>query len=343
VGNLKRAIRLAASTSLLVLAACGGGGGGTAGLATPTPMQPPACSGICIGAPLAAAAVTYTQASSSGPSFSTNNFPAPGTNFPMQESVLIVTNNSVTGYDAGSATLVFGIHTQPNSSIIGDFELKVPNLGLDVPGLLGDGSSVTVGKGHAELGDSPLFYTQLNLWFYAPDDNVQTAYVGNGIVGFQTPTSAIPTSGSASYVGSGFTSNATRGKAIAYLAVPDPSGAVNYASLSGGVVNVGVNFSNGAVSGALTNLTVNDGTTTGAWNNVSLSGKLSGAAVSGTTSVSTVPTNIGNLAMPAGATGTFNGSLFGPSAQEIGAVWTLHADTPDGGKTAVGTFGATKQ
>jgi len=86
------------------------------------------------------------------------------------------------------------------------------------------------------------------------------------------------------------------------------------------------------MTGNLTNMTVNGAI----WNSVSLMGTISGGqnSFSGTSAVSSAPA--GPFALNSSATGTFSGLFFGPSAQELGAVWTLF----DGTNAAEGTIGA---
>jgi hypothetical protein len=43
----------------------------------------------------------------------------------------------------------------------------------------------------------------------------------------------------------------------------------------------------------------------------------------------------------ASSTGIFNGALFGPNGEELGALWTLHDPTGQG-KSAIGYVGATR-
>lgn len=76
------------------------------------------------------------------------------------------------------------------------------------------------------------------------------------------------------------------------------------------------------------------------WNDVSLTGSMSGSTLSGTTaSTGAVPT--GNSSFAAGSSGSFSGALFGPNGEELGAVWTLH-DATGQGKSAIGYLAATK-
>jgi hypothetical protein len=47
--------------------------------------------------------------------------------------------------------------------------------------------------------------------------------------------------------------------------------------------------------------------------------------------------------MSAAATGKFNGALYGPSANELGAIWSLSGSIADGGKAVPGVIATTHQ
>ena len=129
---------------------------------------------------------------------------------------------------------------------------------------------------------------------------------------------ALPTSGSATYLGK------TTGETYS------PSGGGSLA----GNASVTVNFGTNAVTGTLTNMTVIVLGGNQAWNDVSLSGTLSGATFSGTTAATSA--GGGNLSLKASATGTMSGAVYGPAANNVGAVWTLF----DGTSAAAGALGA---
>ena len=103
-----------------------------------------------------------------------------------------------------------------------------------------------------------------------------------------------------------------------------------------------INFATGSINGQLTNMTVGSSP----WNNVNLNGSLSGASLSGTTSTSGPPASAPPLfpqGMSSAATGTFKGALYGPNANELGAIWSLSEPTVDGGKSVLGVIAATHQ
>jgi hypothetical protein len=102
----------------------------------------------------------------------------------------------------------------------------------------------------------------------------------------------------------------------------------------------------------MTNMVAKDVTTgaTSPWNNVTLTGSLSqsagntsrGAVITGTTQAQTAPSGA-TFGMANGATGNLSGALYGPNANEAGAVWSVNQGSGATGKTAFGIFGATKQ
>lgn len=221
---------------------------------------------------------------------------------------------------------MFGSSNQPI------YELKIPDLGVDATPLQGNGAPVQLSDGRQlSLSVTNLNYSLYGAWSLTPSSAggaSTNSNLGIGISGYQTPASGVPT-GSATY-------NAGTGGVFGYVAVPTGTATVQ------GQGSVGVNFSTGAVSGSLTNMTVTPpGGSPAAWNNVSLSGSLSGSTLSGTTASSGTPPS-GTMSFDASSTGTFNGALFGPNAQELGAAWSLHDPTGQG-KSAIGYIGAAKQ
>jgi hypothetical protein len=198
--------------------------------------------------------------------------------------------------------------------------------------LTSDGTAVTIpNSSNTMIGlvTQNLNYTLLASWVIPDNNGLNVADAGVGVSGYQTPVSGVPTSGAASYLGTGTSSGGVTGMVVNQFGV---------GTLTGNVA-ASVNFATGLVSGTLTNMNVNTGVVV-PWNNVSLSGSLSGATISGSTAVTSSPA--GDLSLGASATGTFNGALYGPNGQELGAVWSLH-DATGGGKSALGLFSATKQ
>jgi hypothetical protein len=187
-----------------------------------------------------------------------------------------------------------------------------------------------------------LKYTLLGTWAvyaadtYHPDqaDEGRPRYVGEFVAGFQTPPSAMPTSGSATY-------SLAQG-VLGWMATPQSGQSVAFhVEVVQGDANLTVDFASGQLTGTFTNMLVGDGVAIlkggpyPAWNDVSISASISGATFAGSAATTSYPT--GSLSLGP-ATGTIRGGFYGPAADEVGAVWTLS----DGRNTAFGTVGAPK-
>ncbi|MBT2186876.1 transferrin-binding protein-like solute binding protein [Sphingobium nicotianae] len=139
------------------------------------------------------------------------------------------------------------------------------------------------------------------------------------VAGFETPLSGKPTSGTATF--NGF----LEGAALA----PNGSG-LPVASLTG-TVQLNVNWTSGAITGAASSIVAAPlplgSQANQSWNNLSFSGTiLSGAtSFSGTTTVSSSPGS--PFSLTTGATGPLSGQFFGTTAQEVGAIWGVHDGT----------------
>jgi hypothetical protein len=301
---------------------------------------------------------TLPIATGATPNFTTS-LPANGTAFPLEDAILKIQWGSgqagavVTGYTdslTGGTTLTLqGTTTVNNSSVPtrNVFELKVPALSLDAQNVA-SGSVVSLSDGRElRLNTSALTHSVLGAWsvssWNSAHTGFDTTYWGVGFTGYQTPVSGIPTSGSATY---------TAGPAGAVDEGFSPGGGVAglgivFGNTPGlpivdlkGQANVDVNFATGKVNGSMFNMSAylsGPATDFAPWNDVSLTGNLSGATVQGTTSVTSAPS--GPLTFGSGATGTFVGSLFGPNAKELGLSWTLY-DPSGTGKSAIGVIGA---
>jgi hypothetical protein len=103
-------------------------------------------------------------------------------------------------------------------------------------------------------------------------------------------------------------------------------------------------FSAGTLSGSFSGIEVlpAGGCCVGAgdaWNGFSVNATISGATFAGTSAVTSTPAKTDAYTMAAGAAGTVAGTFNGPSANELGAVWTLS----DGVRSASGAIYAPKQ
>jgi hypothetical protein len=328
-----------------LMAACSGGGSNgsmtttsastTASVPAPTatatttgPLALAAFAVANIGAPVPASLGGNAPliASDATPSFA--NLPT-GATFPLNQAELTSDplESQITGftYPAG-ATLTFLGNKQINGVSVGTFEFKIANIDIT---LTGDGSAATIpNSGNTQIGltTSNLNYTLLASWVLPSNNGLNVSITGVGVSGYQTPGSGVPTSGTGTYF--------ENGGATGTVVVP-----AAFTSLKGDVT-VNVNFGTGSVNGALTNMNAGTGAAAAPWNNVSLSGSLSGATLAGSTAATSSPSGI--VSFGAGATGTFNGALYGPGGQELGAVWSLH-EAAGGGKSALGLIGASRQ
>lgn len=344
------ALRFASSVCLLALAACSSGGGGgsaapaTAPASTPatTPNTPattpstPATPAVSITAPAAGSFSGNPVTTSTGattPQFigGTSGRPV-GTVFSLNQSVLKYTTTSANDAAIGGATATYqGIG--PAGNVVQPFiDLKIPGLGIDARNLSGDGTVQTQADGtRVSASFTTLNYTALGAWSVQPATGT-TSYAAVAVTGYQTQASGVPSSGTGVYRMTGGASGV----------VNIPSGGSRSSAVLGGDTSVNVNFATGGVTGSLSNMQAVGASGTTSWNTVNLAGSLSGAAISGSTSTASPPAGA-TFGLSSAATGTLSGALYGPNAQELGAVWTLYEPTSDGGKSAFGIMGAQKQ
>jgi hypothetical protein len=353
--QIHKTARLFASAGLLSLAACSGGGGGSGGSIVNGPVVTPPIGSVNITGvtALGTGGNAPLEATGPTPNFATNaNLPPNGTIFPLTQGAILITSISASGVDAGAGTATIQNNLISGNNAIPIIDLKIPNLGINAAGLRGDGTLQTQIDG-STVGVivTSLTYTLLGSWSYKPGGNKGTD-LGLAVSGYQTPAGSVPTSGTASYAGIGGQNSGTAaGGVIGSVVVPAGSSSINAATLSGDV-NLSVNFGTQQVNGTMTNMVAKDVTTgaTSPWNNVTLTGSLSqsagntsrGAVITGTTQAQTAPSGA-TFGMANGATGNLSGALYGPNANEAGAVWSVNQGSGATGKTAFGIFGATKQ
>lgn len=300
---------------------------GTSVAIAPLPSPPPTPAPPSIEAAAQAAlpaASAYPQAEASGPTIDNHV----NTDFPLIESAVTINLSGLVAEQHSTGDLAFEATGDPADS----YTLNVPDLGISTvhfaaggyycySSKCGDTGSSSVDLNMADPATTNLSWTTYGFWTsrsYAASGPLTTAAF---VTGYRTPVGSMPTVGTATYTG------AAQGRLMAardygYLGV-------GIDSLSGDATLL-ADFGSGTLSGSLTNM-VGPG---GAWNNVSLVGAITSGDFTGTAAVTSSPGTFGS--MSGSATGTFAGSFFGPSAQELGAVWTLH----DGTSTAVGTIGA---
>jgi hypothetical protein len=355
--HFHKSAHLFASVSLLALAACSGGGGGsnTGGSIVNGPVvTPPTPTANITGVTaLGYAGATPNEATGATPNFATTvNLPPNGTVFALDQGATSITSNSVNGIDAGPGTATIQGSVASGGNLYPLIDLKIPNLGINATGLVGDGTNKTQSNGSTvSVLVTSLTYTLLGTWNYKPADG-KSSILGLAVSGYQTPAGSVPTNGTATYVGAGGQGTGpTAGGVVGSVVIPSASGTINPAVLEGNV-NLSVNFATQQVNGTLSNMTAQSVATnaTSPWNNVTLSGSLSqtagsanrGAVITGTTQAQAAPAGA-TYGMSAGATGVLSGALFGPNADEVGALWSVNEGSGANGKTAFGMFGATKQ
>ena len=221
-----------------------------------------------------------------------------------------------------SATLVVG---DILASGDGAYQLNVPSIGLTTiiradnegsGGFLGGLQYFTLGEWD-ETGGHPGTLTEF-------------------LFGLETPAAAIPAGGKASYSGS----------ATGRVYVPVDGHILG--NFINGNAALSVDFASGIISGALIQTVATNPTQTAGgvwitygasypWNDVSISASIAAGTTgrfSGTTAATSAPQN--QYALQPSATGSIAGALYGPNAEEIGAIWTLS----DGTASAVGFIGA---
>ena len=287
-------------------------------------------SGVSITAP--GLGVATFSGTSLGTNF-TNNLPPAGSALPLGGSTVITTPTSVASFTAGQITATWRGTVTSGGLTWPVIDLSIPSLSLNATNLQGDGTVLTLadgGKVNAKF--SGLTYTLLGGWSYTPA-NGNTSYVGHVVTGYGTAPASVPTSGNATYTGTG-------GVVGAYF-VPSGTTAIQGGTLHGDAT-LNVNFASNTANGSFTNMTATPlGGTATPWNTVTLTNQSMTRAASGVTFLSTASTtaNTGPAGFSAAAAGAANGAFYGPTAQEVGGTWFLN-ETTGGGKTAFGTFGA---
>jgi hypothetical protein len=333
---------IASSIALAVgLSGCGGGGTSMASIppppAAPTPTPTPTPTAASISAPARAIAPNanlFPQAAADGPTIALHD----ATTFPLIETVVKINSAGVV---ADTATMNAGASL--TSSYAPDdyqgggggaytIDIENPAIGVsDQPFSMSNSGGryhyfATVGDKTVTMSikdpsNSNLSWTTYGMWAVHVDVGAPSTTSAAFVTGYKTPTGSVPTTGSATYLGS------VVGQVI-YPKAGAENG-VGQADLTGSAT-LEANFASGGITGELTGMMAGSAP----WNSVSLLGSIAGGQFSGTSAVTSAPANNGSLS--AAATGTFAGMFFGPNAQELGAVWTLY----DGTSSAIGSIGA---
>jgi hypothetical protein len=258
--------------------------------------------------------------------FQTGQVPT-GSGFPLlQSAVSIADSEGVATIGPDSTTNAQGAilttRTDNSQQLSLGQELKIPSLGID---LTFTGQTAQAANGEwVTLQDREETYTVFGQWAVSPTQTGEATTTSWFSFGYQTPAAGMPTSGTATYLafaeGSVYAPAATQGASPAYIT----------GDLVNGQANLVANFAAGTVTGSFTGITVTSSTGQGPtdpWNGFSVNATISGAAFAGTSAVNSTPPTTDAYTLSPTATGTINGTFNGPSANEVGAVWTLHDAT----------------
>jgi hypothetical protein len=344
-GNAMRKTVQAASclcALLAALTACSsGGGGGASGPPAGSPstpaVPPPSASTPSFTVPAALAPGTGGNAPNlaSDATLSLQPNPPVGAEFTLLHTALTIGGTAVESINAGRGTV--GVESV-GADGIARLRLKLPDLGIDASGLTFSvsGETATNGTTTAVLAMERKTYMSFGKWDLNPASGSSTGFTeGAAVMGYQTPATAVPTTGAATYAGA----DGVRGIVTAPV-VNMGTSQVAWAFLSGGRVTLDVDFAAGTLNGLLDGIMLSDARGMRGWNQVQLSGTLAGGTFSGTTA-SDSPADISDPMVLGPATGSFSGAFYGPAAQEAGGVWTLAP--ADGRGSAIGSFGAAKR
>jgi len=218
---------------------------------------------------------------------------------------------------AGGATLTVNNWTPGGTS---SFTLSIPGLGLvgsnaktfQSSSLL-NGASTVSGNGF-RITASNNDYAALGLW-EVDATNPNTVFLGTFITGYETPVSAVPTSGTASYF-------ATQN--VAAIVSTYQSGNLARGSVLGDATFT-ADFGTGSLTGTFSNnfiITDNGNKASQPWNDISVSASIAGNSFSGSATVTKAPAT-GAYTLTNGSTGKFDGGFFGPSANTLAGVWSI--------------------
>lgn len=317
---MSRTLIISSLLSVLV-AACSGGGSSS----TPTPNP----TSYTIGAPAEATAgnspAPAQLASPGGPTFTGAGagLPPAGTVFPLTQTAY---QFPASAGSADTQTMAAGATITVINLSQGLVQLQIPNLGINAT--VKDDSVTTTSLPNGEnlvfgLNTSgelaSLNYTALGNWVVIVPATGLATNMASYVTGYQTPVASMPTTGTASYGGNG--------TVVGSVLLP---GGQTGAQLLG-TSSLTANFGTGSLTGSFTNMTATPVTGGAAtpWNNVSVTGSISGASFTGQTATSSTPSSTYALGA---ASGTIKGGFYGPAANEVGAVWTLY----DGARAAFG-------
>jgi hypothetical protein len=273
-----------------------------------------------VGAPAPAAYGTapLQTATANGPAFSGGSLYPVNVTFPLISTSMQQTSSGFAAAPADKSATVTVINTSPTSST---FQLNIPSLNVNFTGTLNTSLVAHVGQvldGYA--------YMVMGSWLTRADPaNGRSPLLNSSmfVFGYETPASAMPASGTAAFGG------------FAAVDIYKTGSTTIQSAYADGKAFLTANFGSGQVSGALTEMQTYVPTGTDrAWNDVSINAAIANGSnrFSGTTAVTSAPST--PMALSSSATGRIDGAFYGPSAQNLGAVWTLHDDA----SSALGTI-----
>lgn len=340
---MKTTLAVSALVMPLILGACAGGGGGSPAPAiSPTPAPTPAPTPTPTPAPtptptvavglLSPNLVTTTGLPIDPAVTATYLIPADANN-PYKYQIQIPglgIDTTLTLAIGPSIAQLLGLEYPPGTALSGG--VMLPN------GKYLRGETISSGSVY-----SPLTYTRLGDWQILDPTTHYPVEIGQMVVGTLTPTSGMPTTGTATYSD---TNNGGGAFGFAWLPTPNTLHGTPYtiAAIVYSSASMTANFASGTVSGRfIVQTQYQSQSATGNqqyWNDVLFQAAISGSSFAGTTSMAA--TRTGPIARNGGpgpsATGTVAGGFFGPNAQEAGGTWTIS----DGSIKAVGTFAVAK-
>ena len=261
-------------------------------------------------------------ATSSTPTFdgSSGGYPANVT-FPLISTSL---RSGSSGLSAGPASTDATLTVYSTSANSTSFQLVIPALNLNVTftnreNIASNMDGWTWGYSYVAVGSWGAGTSQASLQsvpFYS--------------FGYETPGSGMPTTGTAQFAGT------------ASANVFQTNNGTVLGTRVDGKANLSVNFSSGQLAGSLTQMQQWDGVPYNGppgylpWNDVSLNASIAPGTnrFNGSAAATSAPGTSFSLA--GSATGNINGAFYGPSAQNVGAVWSLS----DGSKSAIGGLAA---
>lgn len=324
LGSARNVVRFAAIVSALIMTACAGSGGSySPPPSAPLPPAPPPTA--IIGAPAPASFGTTPQpaqtATAGGPAFDGSGSLPSNVSFPVLATTMQFTTSgapAVPGDQSSTVTIVASSATSTS------FQLVIPSVNINV--------SYTFDRGVGDSAFSGLSYVTLGLWQAAVAGNLTS--ITALAFGYETPANAMPTTGTANYSGVG----TVHGVVIYPLGVGEQPAA--FAVPLTGDAHLSANFATGAVTGGFTKITAEGDYDYGAsaWNDVSVNASIAAGTnkFSGSTAVTSPGSGIGSVSLKGSATGHIDGAFYGPSAQNLGAIWSLS----DGTASAIGTVAA---